>query len=419
MDNENNNINETPESTIEQENLDILEQLGIPVESTEETTVTPTPSSSLSDDDLNEILEDNGFSTEVQEDEEDDSEDDRPIDEILATMTEDDENTNETYHTNSGVSSGTSTEDLSHISSGNSDTYGENNVIDLARGRSPIITTLDGDEFVSTAEEVVNAYNEAVREIEEASEDRDSLTANSPTLVMDESTTRFSGAEWYKAIQEKRVIVAGVGGIGSWLALQLARLKPANITLYDDDTVEAVNMAGQLYAHTDFGKAKVDAIADTIVKYTSARQINAIQEKFTSNTETGDIMICGFDNMSARKTFFLSWIKHIKNLPEEKKKDCLYIDGRLDINTLQIFCIRGDDDYNMDRYHSEFLFSDAEADATVCSLKQTTYMACMIGSLMVNLFINFVAESLDPILPYDLPFFTEYDAQNMIFKTEH
>jgi hypothetical protein len=68
-------------------------------------------------------------------------------------------------------------------------------------------------------------------------------------------------------------------------------------------------------------------------------------------------------------------------------------------------------------YKDSYLFSDADADATVCSMKQTTYLACMIGSLMTNLFTNFIASSLDPIIPYDLPFFTEYDAQNMIFKT--
>ena len=89
------------------------------------------------------------------------------------------------------------------------------------------------------------------------------------------------------------------------------------------------------------------------------------------------------------------------------------------MDTLQVFCITGDDVYNQTRYNIEFLFSDAEAEQTVCSLKQTTYMACMIGSIMTNLFTNFIANSLNPIIPYDLPFFTEYDAQNMIFKTEN
>lgn len=51
-------------------------------------------------------------------------------------------------------------------------------------------------------------------------------------------------------------------------------------------------------------------------------------------------------------------------------------------------------------------------------MKQTTYLACMIGSLMVNLFTNFIANSLNPVIPYDLPFFTEYDSQNMLFKTQ-
>ena len=67
----------------------------------------------------------------------------------------------------------------------------------------------------------------------------------------------------------------------------------------------------------------------------------------------------------------------------------------------------------------EYLFTDAEAEETVCSMKQTTYMACMIASIMTNLFVNFTANLLDPVIPYDLPFFTEYDAQNMIFKTEN
>ena len=98
---------------------------------------------------------------------------------------------------------------------------------------------------------------------------------------------------------------------------------------------------------------------------------------------------------------------------------CLYLDGRLSMTDFQVLCIRGDDTYNITRYQKEFLFSDSQADATVCSMKQTTYLACMISSLMVNLFTNFIANSLNPVIPYDMPFFTEYDAQNMIFKTEN
>lgn len=271
----------------------------------------------------------------------------------------------------------------------------------------------------------MESEEDEVEEIEESIVSTDSnipddtkITPNSPTLLVDESTTRFSGAEWFREIQKARIIVAGIGGIGSNVAFQLARMIPANLTLYDDDVVEMVNMAGQLYSYNDIGKSKVDAIADMISRYTSMRQVLAIKDKFTSSKEPGDIMICGFDNMVARKVFFNSWYDNVQKKPKEERSKCLYLDGRLSMDTLQIFCFTGDDWYNIERYAKEFLFADYEAEETVCSMKQTTYLACMIGSLMVNLFTNFIANQLNPVIPYDLPFFTEYDAQNMLFKTE-
>lgn len=244
------------------------------------------------------------------------------------------------------------------------------------------------------------------------------LPLNSPSLLVDEATTRFSGASWFDEIQKSRVIIAGIGGIGSNVAFQLARMAPANITLYDEDIVERVNMAGQLYSTNDIGQRKVDAIASMISAYTLAKQVNAVPSKFTNSTEAGDIMICGFDNMAARKTFYNSWKRHVQTLTPDSRAKCLFLDGRLSIDTLQIFCIQGDDKVSMDRYETEFLFSDFQAEHTICSMKQTTYLACMIGSLMVNLFTNFIANSLNPIIPYDLPFFTEYDSPNMLFKTQ-
>ena len=85
----------------------------------------------------------------------------------------------------------------------------------------------------------------------------------------------------------------------------------------------------------------------------------------------------------------------------------------------QILCIRGDDTYNIERYKNEFLFSDEEADATICSYKQTSFCANMIASYIVNLFVNFVANQCDPLMERDLPFFIEYDASLMYFKTQN
>lgn len=238
-----------------------------------------------------------------------------------------------------------------------------------------------------------------------------------PAYVINELTSRFSGAMWFDKIQEKTIILAGVGGIGSYVGFLLARMNPKAMFIYDDDVVEAANMSGQLYGSDDIGIPKVDALARTLNKFSMYNSVFAIRDKFTMESEATDIMICGFDNMRARKDFFNKWKAHVGNKPISERGHCLFIDGRLAAEELQVLCIRGDDRYHMNEYELHYLFSDTQADATVCSYKQTTYMANMIGSIIVNLFTNFVANEIVPLIR-ELPFLTSYEADTMHFKTE-
>ena len=244
------------------------------------------------------------------------------------------------------------------------------------------------------------------------------IPTNSATLLVDEATSRFSSAIWYENIQKKTVILAGVGGIGSYVGFLLARMKPVSMFIYDDDIVESANMSGQLYGQSDLGRPKVSALAEMIRNYADYSSVFAISERFTEESEASDTMICGFDNMTARKLFFNKWVNHIQSKPEEERKNCLFIDGRLAAEEFQVLCIKGDDEYNINRYNNEFLFSDAEADETICSYKQTTFCANMIASYMVNLFVNFCANQVGPLIDRDLPFLTTYNAETMYLKTE-
>lgn len=244
------------------------------------------------------------------------------------------------------------------------------------------------------------------------------IPTNSATLLVDEATSRFSSAIWYENIQKKTIILAGVGGIGSYVGFLLARMKPASMFIYDNDIVEAVNMSGQLYGQSDLGRPKVSALTEMIRNYAGYSSVFAISERFTTESEASDIMICGFDNMAARRLFFNKWVNHVQSKPEKERKNCLFIDGRLAAEEFQVLCIKGDDEYNINRYNNEFLFSDTEADATVCSYKQTTFCANMIASYMVNLFVNFCANQCEPLIDRDLPFLTTYNAETMYLKTE-
>lgn len=368
---------------------DVLDSVGINVD----TTAPEVPHILLSDSDFLEILSDNGFNVE-------------PEQESPTLITEDDINDDAVTEDEPDV----------HV---NAEETGMPDFSLLADAVNQMEERLGAAiRNVETAEAQYN-HSTSTPQAPEQPHEAPLIPTNSPTLVMNDTTTRFSGTEWFNEIQRARIILAGIGGIGSNVAFQLARMCPETIIMYDDDRVETVNMAGQLFSTSDIGAYKVNAMLSMMTNYTSMRNIYALNSKFTSDCEAGDIMICGFDNMTARKTFFIAWNKHVMEKPLEEREKCLFLDGRLSIDTLQVLCIRGDDDYNMARYVEEFLFTDAEADETVCSMKQTTYLACMIGSIMVNLFTNFVAGTLDPVIPYDLPFFTEYNAQQMMFKTEN
>ena len=161
---------------------------------------------------------------------------------------------------------------------------------------------------------------------------------------------------------------------------------------------------------------KTSSIVDIIRKFSTFYSAVGRCERFT--LEDGlfcPIMICGFDNMQARKDFYHVWKSKIDDSNRER---CLFLDGRLSAEEFQIFCIRGTDEYRMKEYEYKWLFSDAEAEETVCSYKQTSHCACMIASMMVNLFTNFIANMCEPLVERDLPFLTYYDATTMYLKTE-
>lgn len=159
-------------------------------------------------------------------------------------------------------------------------------------------TTVLSDEELAFLDQVV----------EEAHQE---IPVNSDTLLVDEATSRFSSAIWYENIQKKTVILAGVGGIGSYVGFLIARMKPTALFIYDNDIVETANMSGQLYGIRDLGKLKVHALSTMIRNYADFSSVYTIPERFTSNHDASDIMICGFDNMSARRIFYHRWKDYV------------------------------------------------------------------------------------------------------------
>lgn len=73
-------------------------------------------------------------------------------------------------------------------------------------------------------------------------------------------SVKESGEEFCELIQDKRVLVVGLGGIGSHLVEQFARIGIRSIVGIDCDVVEGSNLTRQvLYCRSDIGEKKVFA----------------------------------------------------------------------------------------------------------------------------------------------------------------
>lgn len=228
--------------------------------------------------------------------------------------------------------------------------------------------------------------------------------------------SRFSGAAWFEAMQNTKIIVAGCGGIGSWFTLLAARANPESIQLFDADNVESANLSGQLFGLEHVGMNKANALASIVQNYCNYNRVEVFNIFYTGRTrQVGPIMVCGFDNMAARKVYFNKWKEYAQSHTNER---CLYIDGRLNAEQFQVFCITGDRPDLMAKYEEDWLFDDSEADGVLCSYKQTSYCAAMIGGMMNNLLVNFIFNGGNNILyPRDLPFLTVYEADQLFLRT--
>lgn len=236
--------------------------------------------------------------------------------------------------------------------------------------------------------------------------------------LSDTSTSRFSGADWFRVVRNVNATVAGIGGIGSWLAFMLARTNLGSLCLIDPDKVDRTNMAGQFYHSGHIGQYKVVAMAELIKQFAGYYHISTYTEMLTEYTDINKVVFCGFDNMEARKNAYLCWKNIVDNGGSTTRKRSLFVDGRLSAEVLQVFAIPGDVPAYMEMYEKDWLFSDEEAESVICSYKQTSYCANMIASIMTNVFVNWCANQASPapIVERTIPFMYEYEGEQMFSK---
>ncbi len=70
--------------------------------------------------------------------------------------------------------------------------------------------------------------------------------------------------EFHDAVSHARVAIAGLGGLGSNIAVMLTRSGVEHLLLVDFDTVDITNLNRQMYRVSDLGYPKTDALPDIL-----------------------------------------------------------------------------------------------------------------------------------------------------------
>ena len=113
-------------------------------------------------------------------------------------------------------------------------------------------------------------------------------------------------------MKQMRVILFGVGGVGSWCAESLVRSGISQLTMVDSDCVSITNINRQLMATTQtVGQVKVEALRERLLSINPTAQITALQKIFSKETadefqlDTYDYIIDAIDSLKDKAQLIL------------------------------------------------------------------------------------------------------------------
>lgn len=126
------------------------------------------------------------------------------------------------------------------------------------------------------------------------------------------------GDEVMQRLETVRVILFGVGGVGSWCAEALVRTGVRHLTIVDNDVVCQTNRNRQLMANSEtVGRIKVEAMRERLLLLNPEADITALSTVYNSETaesfhlEQYDFVIDAIDSLADKAHLIL----HATSLP--------------------------------------------------------------------------------------------------------
>lgn len=155
--------------------------------------------------------------------------------------------------------------------------------------------------------------------------------------VMREALNIRHGEELQDKISAARVAVCGLGGLGSNIAIALARAGVGHLHLIDFDRVDLTNLNRQQYAVGQLGQYKTDALRETLALISPYCDVTCDTIKVTEETlpdllRNEDYICEAFDRAEAKAMLVSGVLEHF---PEKYLVAASGLAGLGSANTIQ------------------------------------------------------------------------------------
>lgn len=190
------------------------------------------------------------------------------------------------------------------------------------------------------------------------------------------------------------VTMIGVGGIGAATSLALAKLGIPRIYLYDNDTIEDINIPTQLLKISDIGMKKVHSVGRMLKEFSDEISGEGYSYRVDQKTNLEDvtIIISSVDTITARKAIWEAVVA----------SNCRwYLDARMGAEVFQLYTVDTvDSGWYTD--HLDTLHEDEVPDEP-CTAKATIYTAFMAAGHIAHQVKRIVmGQSLPKVLIHDI-----------------
>ena len=124
------------------------------------------------------------------------------------------------------------------------------------------------------------------------------------------------GIDLHKRFSSATVAICGLGGLGSHIAVALARTGVGKLILIDFDRVDITNLHRQQYKANQIGIYKADALMDNMLEIAPYTEIKTVKEKITEENlveilKDADIVCEAFDNAESKAMLVNGVLEHL------------------------------------------------------------------------------------------------------------